>query len=202
MDVDSTLINEEVIDLLAQKAGVESEVVEITAQAMRGEIEFLPALRRRVAALTGAPASILSQTADEISFTSGALELISQLKSDGWVVGVVSGGFQEVLQPKFINLNLDFIVANSLEIVDEKITGNLLGEIIDKDAKLRTLLEFSQQHGIQPSEVVAIGDGANDLEMVKGAGLGIAFCAKPILKQHADIAIDERDLRLVLDFIN
>jgi phosphoserine phosphatase len=202
MDVDSTLINEEVIDLLARKAGVESEVVEITARAMKGEIEFVPALKSRVLALKGAPVSILQEVANEISFTPGAIELIEELKARDWIVGAVSGGFKEILKTRFLELNLDFIVANSLEILDEKLSGRLLGVIIDKDEKLKTLLAFAQKNGIKPSEVVAIGDGANDLEMVKGAGLGIAFCAKPILKEQAHLAIETRDLRLVLDHLD
>lgn len=201
MDVDSTLINEEVIDLLAAYAGMGQSVATITESAMRGEINFEDALRQRLALLKDQPVSILKEVLTQISFTPGALELIQVLKNQGWRIGLVSGGFLEILTPLSHGLNLDFIHAHQLSIKSERLTGEIIGSIVDKEEKARALRRFAAQHQIDMSETVAIGDGANDIEMIKIAGLGISFCGKPILAKAAKVQITERNLMKVLDFL-
>ena len=200
-DVDSTLINEEVVELIAAKAGVREEVKKITNLAMAGEIDFVESLRKRVSLLSGLPASVLDQVRSEITLTKGAQELISVLQSNGNHVAVVSGGFTSVITSLMRDLKIDLFKANNLEISDGRITGVLLGEIVDRKAKAEALKDFSQRVNVELSNTVAIGDGANDIDMLETSGLGIAFCAKPALQKVADVSINERDLMQVLKVI-
>ncbi len=198
MDVDSTLIAQEVIELLAAKAGVAQEVIEITASAMRGEIDFEASLRKRVALLKGLPASVIAEVQSEISLTPGARTLIRTLHKLGHTVAVVSGGFLEVIEPLIQELKIDLYRANSLEVIDGHLTGNLVGPIIDRAAKAVALREFAAEVGVELEQTIAIGDGANDLDMITTAGLGIAFNAKPAVRALADSAVSAPYLDSVL----
>ena len=195
-DVDSTLINEEVIDLLAKHAGVSDTVKSITERAMAGEIDFDTALSERVALLSGLPISIFDDVRAEITLTEGAVELITQLQADGNQVAVVSGGFIEVISPLMKSLSIEHYKANSLEIHAGKLTGKVQGTIVNRQEKAAYLRLLQNQ--LNPSRTIAVGDGANDIEMVQAADVGIAFCAKHALKEVADVAIDKRDLREIL----
>jgi phosphoserine phosphatase len=201
MDVDSTLINEEVIDLLASYAGAGEKVAAITESAMRGEIDFATALRQRLILLKGQPVSILKDVRSQISFTSGALELLKLLKNQGWRIGLVSGGFLEILEPLCEELDLDLIHAHRLSIESDFLTGEIVGTVVDKDEKARALRQFAEAYQIDLRECVAIGDGANDIEMIKLAGLGISFCGKPALSTVADAHITERNLMKVVELL-
>ena len=198
LDMDSTLIREEVIDLLAAKTGSGKEVAEITESAMRGEIDFVTSLNKRVATLTDAPESIFKEVASEINLTPGARTLISTLHKLGHKVGVVSGGFINVIEPLLKELKIDFYRANTLEVKGGKVTGKLIGPVIDRDAKAIALREFASAEGIDLSQTIAIGDGANDLGMIEIAGLGIAFNAKPKVREAADASINTPYLDSVL----
>ncbi|SJZ68849.1 phosphoserine phosphatase [Pilibacter termitis] len=201
MDVDSTLINEEGIDLLGEIAGVGKEVAEITERAMNGELDFEQALRERVKLLAGLPETVFDEVAENITFTKGAMELIQTLKQNGWAVGVVSGGFHETVD-RLANLaGIDFVKANRLEVENHQLTGEVLGEIVTKDVKLVKLKKWSKMLGLSLNDTVAIGDGANDLPMIQAAGVGIAFCAKEIVQNSAPFSILERDLMKVLPLI-
>lgn len=201
MDVDSTLINQEGIDILGNIAGVGEQVAGITARAMNGELDFEAALRERVGLLAGLPATVFDEVAKEISFTNGALELISKLKSIGWHIGVVSGGFHETVDRLASQANIDFVKANRLEVIDGKLTGQVTGEIVTKDVKLEKLKSWSKQLALPLKRTVAVGDGANDLLMIQTAGIGIAFDAKPIVQNQAPYVINKRDLLQVLKII-
>ena len=198
LDVDSTLIENEAIELLAAEAGSLELVAEVTERAMRGELDFAESLRERVATLAGLPESVFDTVRSQITVTTGAKELISAVKQNGGHVGVVSGGFHELLDPLAESLNLDFWKANRLEIQDGKLTGKVLGEIVDAQTKADTLIEWANLTNTPLSQTVAIGDGANDLTMMSVAGMGIAFCAKPIVQEQADVALNERDLSKAL----
>ncbi|MEY5018495.1 MAG: hypothetical protein RJB54_413 [Actinomycetota bacterium] len=200
-DVDSTLIKQEVIDLLASYTEHGDKVSEITDAAMRGEIDFDQALQQRVSLLKGLPEGIFNEVLNGISFTHGALELIQELKSRKFKVGVVSGGFHNVIDLLFKDLQLDFIRANFLEVRQGVLTGNTLGSIINRKAKAEALIEFSNQHQIPLKNTVAIGDGSNDIEMVKMAGLGVSYKGKPALNEVADICLEDTDLRLILQYL-
>lgn len=202
MDVDSTLIEEEVIDLIAAHAGIETEVAAITAAAMRGEIDFREALRRRVGMLAGLPVSIFDTVANQTHFTKGALEVVSTAHQRGWKIGVVSGGFHEVVDTLVSRAGIDMALANRFEIVDGLLTGRLSGPIVDRDLKVATLRQWVASEGLTMSDAVAIGDGANDIPMIQAAGIGIAFCAKPIVREAADHVLDVRDLRKVFEIID
>lgn len=201
MDVDSTLINQEGIDILGDIAGVGAQVADITARAMNGELDFESALRERVSLLAGLPATVFDEVAKQISFTNGALELISKLKSVGWHVGVVSGGFHETVDRLASQANIDFVKANQLEVIAGKLTGQVVGEIVTKSVKLEKLKSWSNQLALPLTRTVAVGDGANDLLMIQAAGIGIAFDAKPIVQKQAPYVIDERNLLQVLKII-
>lgn len=201
LDADSTLFNEEVIDLIAQKAGVGQKVSEITEQAMQGILDFPSALKQRVMLLKDLPESVLSEVSEEISITKGGRELISAAQSKGFVVSVVSGGFEEVISPIMQELGIAYFRANTLEIVNGKLTGYVLGEIVDQAAKTKWLLDLSEKFQIVAQDTIAIGDGANDIGMVQAAEIGIAFCAKPALKKVANVVIDERDLELAVPYL-
>ncbi|MEY3344846.1 MAG: phosphoserine phosphatase SerB [Actinomycetota bacterium] len=200
LDVDSTLIDQEVIDELAKIAGLGDQVSEITSRAMAGELDFENALRQRVRLLKGHSKEILTQVRAKITLTHGAEELISTLHSLGVKVGIVSGGFEEVIAPLAGELKLDFFRANRLAIDNGVLTGEVSGRIIGRHEKAEALRDFAKDSGVDISQTVAVGDGANDIEMIKSAGLGIAFCAKAVLRSKASVAIDVRDLRQVLDY--
>ena len=194
MDVDSTLIQQEVIELLGAKAGKESEIREITESAMRGELDFEASLRARVSLLGGLPVSVLDEVRSEIALTPGARTLVSTLQKLGHSVAVVSGGFTAVIEPLLKELNISHYRANTLESADGKLTGKVLGQIVDKAAKAQSLLEWAERSNFKQSQTVAVGDGANDLEMMSWAGLSIAFNAKPIVRATADIVVERQDL--------
>ncbi|CAB4917648.1 unannotated protein [freshwater metagenome] len=198
MDVDSTLIAQEVIDLLAEASEVGQEVREITEAAMRGELDFETSLRKRVAMLKGQPESIITQVAKDVTLTPGAKTLIRTLKKLGHSVGLVSGGFSQVVDPIAQELGIDHVRSNTLEIVDGIITGNLIGPIIDRAGKALALKEFATLESISPANTIAIGDGANDLDMIAAAGLGIAFNAKPAVQEAAQSALNAPYLDSVL----
>ncbi|CAB4663202.1 unannotated protein [freshwater metagenome] len=198
MDVDSTLIAQEVIELLAKKAGVGEQVVKITEAAMRGDIDFEQSLRDRVALLKGLPESAIAEVRAEITLTPGARTLIRTLTRLGHTVAVVSGGFIEVIEPLLQDLGIELYRANSLETSQGIITGGLRGPIIDRAAKAQTLVDFASAVGVGIEQTIAIGDGANDLDMIAAAGLGIAFNAKPAVRAAADSAVSQPYLDSVL----
>jgi phosphoserine phosphatase len=198
LDMDSTLIVQEVIDLLAVKAGVAEEVSAITQKAMAGEMDFAQSLQARVSLLAGLNESMLSEVRSEITLTQGAEKLIQTLHLKGHKMGVVSGGFIDVIEPILKELKIDFYRANKLQILNGELTGKLEGEIIDRAAKLKALVEFAKNEGVQMSQTVAIGDGANDLDMIESAGLGVAFNAKPKVAAAAATTISGSDLSAVL----
>lgn len=202
LDVDSTLIENEAIELLAAEAGSLDLVASVTERAMRGELDFAESLRERVATLAGLPETVFDTVRSRITVTPGAKELIDTVKRHGGTVGVVSGGFHELLDPIAQELGLDYWRANRLQVVDGVLSGVVLGDIVDAQAKADSLLEWAKQTETPLSRTVAIGDGANDLKMMAVAGLGIAFCAKPIVAEQADERITERDLSKALDFIS
>ncbi|MDT5009250.1 MAG: phosphoserine phosphatase, partial [Mycobacterium sp.] len=197
-DVDSTLIQQEVIEMLAERVGAREAVAAITEAAMRGEIEFAESLRQRVATLKGLPASVLDEVADELELTPGARTTLRTLRRLGFHCGVVSGGFRQVIDPLAHELMLDFVAANELEIVDGALTGRLVGPIIDRAGKAKALRDFAQQAGVPLEQTVAVGDGANDIDMLATAGLGVAFNAKPALREVADASLSHPYLDTVL----
>ena len=199
--VDSTLIDQEVIELLAEHAGAREQVAEITARAMRGELDFAASLRERVAALAGVPRRVLTQVRDEVRLTPGARDLIDSLHARGCRVGVVSGGFEEVVAPMARRLGIDHVAANRLEVSGGVLTGRVLGRVVDRGEKVRRLRTWAEGDGVPMERTVAVGDGANDLGMITTAGLGVAFCAKPIVVERADAAVHVRDLTAVLDLL-
>ncbi|MEG1487665.1 phosphoserine phosphatase SerB [Lactococcus sp.] len=201
MDVDSTLIEEEVIDLLGEKAGLGEKISEITAAAMSGELDFKEALKERVALLSGLPTTIFDEIYKEIHLTNGATGLIETLHGRGWKVGVVSGGFHEIVDKLAIDLKLDYVFANRLAVQEGYLTGETYGTIVDKSFKLERLKQWAKENKLNLSEVVAVGDGANDIPMLNAAGLGIAFCAKPAVKAAVAYHIDKRNLLMVLELL-
>lgn len=198
LDVDSTLIEQEVIELLAAHAGREAEVSAVTEAAMRGELDFAESLRERVAALAGLPESVLDSVQAAIQLSPGAQQLIEEAQRQGHRVGAVSGGFSQVLTPLAQRLGLNYARANELEILEGKLTGKVRGAIIDRAAKAEALREWAADGGLPPSATVAIGDGANDLEMMSIAGLSLAFRAKPAVREAADAEIDNLETALYL----
>lgn len=203
LDVDSTLTRDEGIDLLAHfvSEDVAAQVAAITASAMRGELDFEESLKRRVATLEGVSVDKVAAATAQVRLTEGAQELVSELHSHGHIVGAVSGGFHHMIDPLALELNLDFHRANVLEVREGHLTGNTVGKVIDAEAKAATLREWARANGIHMAQTVAVGDGGNDVEMLRAAGVGIAFMAKPVAKQAADVSIDVPDLRLVLDVV-
>lgn len=198
MDVDSTLIQDEVIDLLAERAGALAEVAAITDRAMRGEIDFAESLRQRVSLLAGLPVDALQDTAKRIRLTPGARTLCRTLHRLGFRVCLVSGGFREVITPWAELLEVDGLRANALEVRDGVLTGKVLGPIVDRQGKREALEEFAREFGIPLTRTIAIGDGANDLDMLDAAGLGIAFNAKPLVQAAADTTVNAPYLDSVL----
>jgi phosphoserine phosphatase len=201
LDVDSTFIQQEAIELLAAKAGVLEEVARVTQAAMRGELDFSESLIARVALLKGLSEDSITQVQSEITLTDGAIELVQLLHSKGHCISLVSGGFTNILQPLVEQLKIDFYRANTLEIVDGRLTGKVLGSIVDRAAKAQALKEFAQACSVELSNTVAIGDGANDLDMMALAGISIAFNAKPIVQAAANYSITEPSLRSVASLV-
>jgi phosphoserine phosphatase len=197
-DVDSTLIQQEVIEMLAARAGALDAVAAITDAAMRGELDFAESLHRRVATLAGLPAEVLDEVAEDVELTPGARTTIRTLRRLGYHVGVVSGGFRQVIEPLAHELMLDFVAANELEIVDGKLTGRVVGQIVDRAGKAKALRDFAHQVGVPMAQTVAVGDGANDIDMLAAAGLGVAFNAKPALREVADASLSHPYLDTVL----
>ena len=202
MDVDSTLIMEEGIDLLGEEAGVGAQVAAITERAMRGELDFEAALRERVGLLKGLPEDIFTQIAEKIHFTPGAEELVDELHKRGYKVGLVSGGFHETVDRLAEQLGIDYVKANRLEIQQGFLTGQVLGEIVTKDTKLAMLKAWAAENKLELNQTIAMGDGANDLPMIQAAGLGIAFMAKPIVREQAPYQIQECNLYRVIDLLD
>ncbi|MBT8162832.1 MULTISPECIES: phosphoserine phosphatase SerB [Arthrobacter] len=190
MDVDSTLIQQEVIELLAAHAGKRDEVAAVTEAAMRGELDFAQSLHARVAVLAGLPAAVVDAVRAEVRLSEGAADLVAAFKSGGHAVAVVSGGFNQILRPIAEELGLDYWIANELEIVDGVLTGKVLGDVIDRAAKEKYLREWAAAEGIDLEHTIAVGDGANDLDMLGAAGIGVAFNAKPAVRAVADTAIN------------
>lgn len=201
LDADSTLIREEAIELLAAAAGRYEEVAAVTARAMAGELDFAESLRERVATLAGLPVSMLETVRGQMTPTDGAQELIDTVHAAGGRVGVVSGGFTELLAPLAERLGLDFCRANHLEVIDGRLTGRVLGDIVDAEAKRVALVEWADASRIPLSQTVAVGDGANDLRMLDLAAVGVAFCAKPVVRAAADVVIDTPNLAQVLPIL-
>jgi phosphoserine phosphatase len=198
MDVDSTLIKDEVIDLLAERAGCAAEVAKVTAAAMAGELDFTASLRERVALLTGLDAAVLDDVRAGLRLTAGARTLIATLAGLGYKSGIVSGGFIQVIGPLAAELGIDYVAANELEIAAGKLTGRLAGPVIDRAGKADALRRFAAAAGVPLSQAVAVGDGANDLDMIAAAGLGVAFNAKPVVRDAADTSLSVPYLDAIL----
>ena len=197
-DVDSTLIQGEVIEMLADRAGAGDAVAAITEAAMRGELDFAESLHHRVSTLAGLPASVVDEVAEQIELTPGARTTVRTLRRLGFKCGVVSGGFRQVIEPLAAELQLDFVAANELEIVDGKLTGRVIGPVVDRAGKADSLREFAAEAGVPLEQTVAVGDGANDIDMLSTAGLGVAFNAKPALREVADASLSYPYLDTVL----
>lgn len=202
MDVDSTLILEEAIDILGDKASVGAKVAQITERAMRGELDFEAALRERVGLLEGLPESIFEEVLAEIHFTPGAGQLVDELHRRGIKVGLVSGGFHETVDVLAQDLGIDYVQANRLEVKDGYLTGRLLGQIVTKTVKLQKLQDWAAENDLDMIQTIAMGDGANDLPMIEAAGIGIAFCAKPLVRQQAPYQINEKNLYKVIEILD
>ena len=202
MDVDGTLILEEVIDLLGREADCEEEISQITSQAMRGEIDFESSLRKRVSLLEDLSISVFDKVFNSINLTPNAQEFISILQKNGILVGLVSGGFTPVVERLAKSLSIDYFSTNQLEVKDGLLTGKLAGHIISPEVKQATLEQWRKELKLPKERTIAIGDGANDLLMLKSAGLGIAFCAKEVLKKEIPHHVDKRDFLEVLPLID
>ncbi len=202
MDVDSTLVQEEVIDLLGDEAGVGQQVADITERAMRGELDFRQALEERVATLEGLPESIFDKVYARIHFNKNAKELVAELHARGYKVGLVSGGFHETVDRLAAEAGIDYVKANHLEVVDGVLTGKTYGDIVTKEIKVQKLRDWAAENELVLSQTIAMGDGANDLPMIHEAGIGIAFCAKPIVRQQAPYQINEPDLYKVIEILD
>ena len=198
IDVDSTLIQDEVIDMVAEAAGVGEEVAVLTERAMAGELDYEASLRQRVRLLAGTDASVLERVAERVRLTPGAATFIRTLQRLGFATAAVSGGFLEVVEPLRRRLGIDHAHANSLEVVDGRLTGELVGEVVDRAGKARLLERIAVDEGVPLEQVVAIGDGANDVDMLAVAGLGIAFNARPVVKEAADATLSVPYLDAVL----
>jgi len=201
MDVDSTLVSGEAIDLLAARAGCTAKVAELTAATMRGELDFAAALRERVALLAGLDASAIDEVRAELRLAPGARTLVRTLRRLGYRCGIVSGGFTQFTDVLAADLGLDYAAANTLEIADGKLTGQVTGAVIDRAGKARALRDFAASYGVPLSQTVAVGDGANDLDMIAAAGLGIAFNAKPAVRDAADASVSVPHLDAILHLL-
>ena len=202
MDVDGTLILEEVIDLLGREAGREAEIAQITSQAMRGELDFESSLSKRVSLLEGLPVSVFDKVFNTIHLTPNAQKFISILQKNGILVGLVSGGFTPIVERLAKSLSITYFSVNQLEVKEGFLTGKLVGQIINPEIKKDTLEQWRKELQLPRERTVAIGDGANDLLMLKSAGIGIAFCAKEVLKQEIPNHVDKRDFLEVLPLID
>jgi phosphoserine phosphatase len=198
-DVDSTLIEDEVIELLADVAGKRAEVAAVTERAMAGELDFAESLIERVKTLAGLPESVFADVQARITITTGAKQLIDAVHAAGGKVGAVSGGFNQLLTPLADILELDFARANQLEVIDGFLTGKVIGKIVDRQAKADALIEWAEITGTPIADTVAVGDGANDLSMMAVAGLGVGFNCKPIVREHADFILEGNDLAKLTD---
>jgi phosphoserine phosphatase len=201
LDVDSTMIEQEVIELLAAKAGLREQVKELTDKAMSGEIDFKQALLMRVALLEGLSDAVFEEIHSEITVTDGVKELIDSVHQSGGLVGAISGGFSQILEPLALRLGLDFNLANELEISQGILTGKILGEIVDASAKANNLLKWATEQGVDVSDTVAVGDGANDIPMLQAAGFAVAFRPKKILRQYADVVIEGNSLKPLIELL-
>ncbi len=201
LDVDSTLIEQEVIELLAERVGLRDQVKNLTDLAMSGEIDFRDALLQRVSLLEGLSAEVFEDLLAEIKITDGVAELIGAVHKSGGLVGAISGGFSQVLEPLAGKLGLDFFMANNLEIHEGVMTGKIDGDIVDADKKAQTLLHWAENHGFNVADTVAIGDGANDIPMLRASGFAIAFRPKDVLRPHADLVIEGDSLRPVISVL-
>jgi phosphoserine phosphatase len=199
-DVDSTLIRDEVIELIADAVGPDARahVEAVTERAMRGELDFAASLAERVLVLEGLPTTVLDDVVAAVRITDGAQELVDAVHASGGIVGAVSGGFHEVLDPIAASLGLDRTLANRLGVDRGRLTGRTVGPVVDAAAKRDALHRWAGEHDVPMSATVAIGDGANDLLMLADAGIGVAFCAKPIVRERCAVRVDEPDMRHVL----
>lgn len=201
LDVDSTLIENEVIELLADAAGTLPEVARITASAMNGEVDFEQSLRARVATLAGLPSTVFDEVGLRVAVTHGVQRMVDGVHEAGGRVAVVSGGFHEVIDPVAAGIGLDYVRANRLEVVDGALSGELVGPIIDAQAKADTLREWAQDFGVPLRQTVAVGDGANDLPMMAITGLSVGFDAKAPVRDEANVIMDVRDLSQLLPLL-
>jgi len=201
MDVDSTLITAEVIELLAEHAGTREQVAEVTERAMRGELDFTASLRERVATLAGLDAGVVDAVREAVELSAGARELVAAVHERGGKVALVSGGFLEVVGPIAEDLRIDHLTANRLEVEDGRLTGRTTGPVVDRAAKERHLRAWAAEDGVPLERVVAVGDGANDLDMLGAAGLGVAYCAKPVVQEQARAAVTFPRLDAVLGLL-
>ncbi|MCM3662042.1 phosphoserine phosphatase SerB [Georgenia satyanarayanai] len=201
MDVDSTLITAEVIELLAEHAGTREQVAEVTERAMRGELDFAASLRERVATLAGLDAGVVDTVRAAVELSAGARELVAAVHERGGKVALVSGGFLEVVGPIAEELGIDHLTANRLEVEDGRLTGRTAGPVVDRAAKERHLRAWAAEDGVPLERVVAVGDGANDLDMLGAAGLGVAYCAKPVVQEQARAAVTFPRLDAVLGLL-
>ena len=202
LDVDGTLIEEEVIDLLGKEAECEEEVALLTAQAMRGELDFEASLKSRVSLLKGLSINVFDKIYHDLHLSKKAAKFIEVLQENQIEVGLVSGGFTTIVERLAKDLGISLFTANQLEIKDDHLTGKLIGPIISREVKEATLVRWAEELEVPFDRTIAIGDGANDLKMLKSAGLGIAFCAKDIVKKEINLQVDERDFGKVLEMID
>jgi phosphoserine phosphatase len=201
LDVDSTMIEQEVIELLAERVGLRDQVKILTDQAMAGRIDFREALLQRVELLEGLTDQVFKEVLADIRVTAGVPELVSAVHKSGGMVGAISGGFSRVLEPLADKLSLDFFKANDLEIEDGVMTGRIIGDIVDAEMKARTLLQWAGEYGFDLSSTVAVGDGANDIQMLKASGFAVAFRPKEILRDHADLVIEGDSLEPLISVL-
>ena len=202
LDVDGTLIEEEVIDLLGKEADCEEEVAFLTAQAMKGELDFESSLRKRVSLLKGLSIEVFDKIYHELHLSKNAVQFIETLQGNQIEVGMVSGGFTTIVEGLAKDLGISLFAANQLEIRDGHLNGNLIGPVISREVKEETLVRWADELEVPIERTIAIGDGANDLKMLKKSGTGIAFCAKDIVKKQINLQVDDRDLLKALDKID
>lgn len=195
LDVDSTMIEQEVIELLAEKVGLRDQVKSLTDKAMAGEIDFRQALEMRVELLAGISSEVFEELQSQLQVTDGVPELIEAIHASGGKIGAISGGFSQVLAPLAAKLDLDCYLANELDVSDGALTGKIAGEVVDAEMKAKTLVRWAKEFGIDITETVAVGDGANDIPMLKAAGFAVAFRPKQILREYADLIIEGDSLK-------